>query len=203
MTLLLSTAQKIGLAKLVSRSVLLCRKAMGKPPEAEFRRSGIRWRLDLREGIDFSIYLLGSFEPSTVRAYRAIVKPGQIVLDIGANVGAHALPLAELVGERGRVIAFEPTAFAAQKLAANAALNPGLAARISLCQVMLVADGSQPLPAAVFSSWPLVAAQAVHEKHGGRLMHTTGARAAPLDAMVAELRLSRVDFIKLDVDGHE
>lgn len=201
MTLLLSTAQKIGLAKLVSRSVLLCRKAMGKPPEAEFRRSGIRWRLDLREGIDFSIYLLGSFEPSTVRAYRAIVKPGQIVLDIGANVGAHTLPLAELVGERGS--AFEPTAFAAQKLAANAALNPRLAARISLCQVMLVADGSQPLPAAVFSSCALVAAQAVHEKHGGRLMHTTGARAAPLDAMVAELRLSRVDFIKLDVDGHE
>ena len=61
----------------------------------------INWRLDLLEGID----LLGSFEPLTVRAYRGIVRPGDTVLDIGANVGAHTLPLAQLVGETCRVIA--------------------------------------------------------------------------------------------------
>jgi FkbM family methyltransferase len=199
----LNTAQKIGLARIASRSILAWRKAFGQPPEAEFTRQGIRWRLDLREGIDFSIFLLGAFEPSTVRAYRALVKPGQTVLDIGANIGAHTLPLARLVGDNGRVVAFEPTAFAFRKCAANVALNPLLRPRISLQQVMLVETQSEPLPAAVFSSWPLVEGHALHEKHRGRLMDTQGARAATLDQVVDELRLSEVHFVKLDVDGHE
>ncbi|MEK6208829.1 MAG: hypothetical protein AABM64_00440 [Pseudomonadota bacterium] len=52
---LLNTAQKIGLAKIASRWVLACRKALGKPPEAEFTRHGIRWRLELREEIEFEM----------------------------------------------------------------------------------------------------------------------------------------------------
>jgi FkbM family methyltransferase len=200
----LNTAQKIALARIASRFVMLCRKVFGKPPEAEVVRGGIRWQLDLREGIDLSIYLLGSFEPGTVKAYRNIVKPGQVVLDIGANIGAHTLPLAALAGKNGRVIAFEPTAFAAQKLTANVALNPELAPRIVLHQVMLVADTDEPLQPALFSSWPLVeAGGTVHEKHKGRLMDTSGARAATLDQMIKELGLTKVDFVKIDVDGHE
>jgi FkbM family methyltransferase len=200
---LLNTAQKIGLAKVASRSVLACRKAFGRPPEAEFTRQGVRWRLDLREGIDFSIFLLGAFEPSTVRAYRALVRPNQTVLDIGANIGAHTLPLAQLVGEKGRVIAFEPTAFAFRKCAANLALNPDLRSRVSLQQMMLVASPDEPLPAAIFSSWPLVEGHALHERHKGQLMDTRGARLATLDQVVDELKLSAVHFIKLDVDGFE
>lgn len=200
---LFSTAQKIALAKIASRAVVSCRRLLGLRAEGEFVRGAIRWQLDLREGIDFSIYLLGSFEPSTVRAYRAIVKPGQTVLDIGANIGAHTLPLARLVGPRGRVIAFEPTAFAARKLAVNAALNADLAGRISLHQVMLVARQADGLPAAVYSSWPLFGAEALHPKHRGRLMDTAGARPATLDEWVTEMRLAEVHFIKLDVDGHE
>ena len=200
---MLNTAQKIALATLASRAVLLFRKMLGRPPEAEFTRRAIRWRLDLREGIDFSIYLLGAFEPETVKAYSAIVKPGQTVLDIGANIGAHTLPLAGLVGEAGKVFAFEPTAFAVRKCAANMALNADLAARISLHQIMLVEKKGESLPAGVFSSWPLIEAEALHEKHRGRLMDTKGARTATLDEMVAELKIDRIDFIKLDVDGYE
>jgi FkbM family methyltransferase len=54
------------------------------------------------------------------------VKPGNAVLDIGRNIGAHTLPLAHLVGPHGRVIAFEPTAYAIRKMRANIALNAGL-----------------------------------------------------------------------------
>lgn len=200
---MLNTAQKIALAAAVSRIVVRGRRAFGKPPEDDFVRNGIRWRLDLREGIDFSIFLLGAFEPSTVRAYARIVKSGDTVLDIGANIGAHALPLARLVGERGRVIAFEPTSFALRKCAANIALNPGLSGRIALHQVMLVENDGGALPAAIFSSWPLVEDPQLHATHRGKLMDTGGARAATLDRMMQDLGLSAVDFIKLDVDGHE
>lgn len=51
-----------------------------------------------------------------------LVAPGDWVLDIGANVGHYTLRLSELVGEGGRVIAFEPVLNAFEILAANAAL---------------------------------------------------------------------------------
>ena len=121
----------------------------------QVKRHGIQWSLDLNEGIDFSIYLIGSFEPRTHRLYRKIIKPGQTVLNIGANVGSHTLPLAKLVGNYGRVVAFEPTAFAYGKLMVNIALNPKLSHRIIPKQAMLVAGSQARLEPALFSSWPL------------------------------------------------
>ena len=73
-----------------------------------------------------------------MQTYQRIVRRGDIVLDIGANIGAHTLHLAQAVGAAGKVWAIEPTDYAMAKLKANIALNPGLAARIVCCQLMLV-----------------------------------------------------------------
>jgi FkbM family methyltransferase len=162
------------------------------------------WNLDLTEGIDFSIFLLGGFEPRTLKLYAKLVKQGATVLDIGANVGAHTLPLAELVGPQGRVIAFEPTRYALEKMRANIALNTDLTNRIALCQAMLVADDSKTLTRQVYSSWPLFGkSDTLHAQHRGQLMETDGATAVTLDRAVSDMKLSRIDFIKLDVDGQE
>lgn len=200
---MLSTASKISIARLLSRSVMLGRRAVGLPPVLTATRGGIVWRLDLHEGIDLSIYLLGAFEPATVRLYRRLVQAGDVVLDIGANIGAHTLPLAALVGESGKVCAFEPTRYAFAKLHANLELNPELAARVVSRQAMLVATPEAPMETAIYSSWPLDSDDRLHEKHRGRLMDTGGGKAATLDSEVGTLGLARVDFIKLDVDGHE
>jgi FkbM family methyltransferase len=201
--MILKTAHKIAIATIASKGVLLTRRLVGLGSIADVTRHGVRWRLDLREGIDFSIYLLGSFEPRTVRTYAGLVKSGDIVLDIGANIGAHTLVLARLVGPAGRVIAFEPTAFAFNKLGGNVALNPDLAPRISPFQSMLVAERSGGVPPTLFSSWPLSAEHGLHAKHKGRSMTTDGASAVTLDDAVRALDLQAVDFIKIDVDGHE
>ena len=64
----LSTRTKIALAAIVYRSLRPARGLIGRGDIAEVRRLGCRWRLDLSEGIDFSIYILGVFERDTVRA---------------------------------------------------------------------------------------------------------------------------------------
>ena len=201
----LSTARKIQVAKLASKGLIGARRLVGRGAQARVQRRGLNWDLDLQEGIDLSIFLLGAFEPSTVDAYSRLVRPGATVLDIGANIGAHTLPLARLCGSAGRVIAFEPTRFAFEKLRRNVALNPEVATHVSCQQVMLVGAEGAVLEDAIYSSWPLDRQRGneLHAEHKGRLMSTQEASAETLDSALSRLDVARVDFIKLDVDGHE
>ncbi|MBX4908355.1 MULTISPECIES: FkbM family methyltransferase [Rhizobium] len=200
---MLSTSKKILIARYLSKAVLFVRGCVGLPATVIAKRRGISWSLDLRDGVDFAIYLLGGFEVRTLDRYRELIAEGDVVLDIGANVGSHTLPLAQLVGGTGRVISFEPTAHAFAKQKANISLNPTLAKRIDAHQMMLMASASEAMPEAVYSSWPLEVAEDLHSEHHGRLMSTQGARLGTLDETLRDLGLVKVDFIKLDVDGNE
>jgi FkbM family methyltransferase len=200
---MLSTNQKVSIARALSWGVVSARGLVGAPSTTVATRGGVTWKLDLKEGVDLSIYLLGGFEPRTLRRYKDYVSEGDVVFDIGANVGAHALPLAQLVGATGKVIAFEPTKYAFQKLLANVDLNPQLKSRIVPNQLMLVRSTADVLPDAIYSSWPLEQAEDLHSDHRGRLKATDGARATTLDDYARQSGVHRLDFVKLDVDGHE
>ena len=201
---MLSTIQKINIAKAAYYVVATVRGLLGRSLQSvRVKRGGIQWLLDLKEGIDFSIYILGGFEPSTLRLYNKLVKSGDVVLDIGANIGSHTLPLAKLVGDNGCVYAFEPTDFAVNKLRNNLNLNPDLVKRVSICQAMLVSNENTLVEQELFSSWPLVGSDNLHEKHKGQLMATVGASAVTLDNFIKENNITQIDFIKLDVDGFE
>jgi len=166
-------------------------------------RRGLTWDLDLNEGVDFVIFLLGMFEVGTIRAYRRLIRPGDIVLDIGANIGSHTLELACCVGPTGSVVAFEPTDFAFEKLKRNVVLNPVLSSRIRLEQVMLVECPGESPAQQLYSSWPLMPVSGSHPDHCGQLKTTSGVTSLSLDEYVARAGLKRVDFVKLDVDGYE
>jgi FkbM family methyltransferase len=180
------------------------RKIRGLKNQTIVKRGGIWWDLDLTEGIDFSIYLLGGFEPKTLKLYKKIIKKGDTVLDIGANIGSHTLPLALYTGKSGKVFAFEPTEYAVTKMRKNINLNKDLSSHISVHQVMLVEDENERLESDIYSSWPLFHdGKRIHPEHKGQLMETKGAVALTLDHMVKKLQINMIDFIKLDVDGHE
>jgi hypothetical protein len=53
---------------------------------------------------------LGSYEYTKQRLFEELVSPGDVVYDVGANVGFYTLLAAVLVGQSGRVVAFEPLA---------------------------------------------------------------------------------------------
>lgn len=199
----LSTRQKIRLAQWLHRAVRAGRRVTGRPMAGRFRRRGLHWALELDEGIDFAIWLFGAFESDVLRIYEHALPAGTVVLDLGANVGAHTLPLARAVGATGRVIAVEATAWAYGKLQANLALNPALAARVTAVQALLVPEPGAPVETEIHSSWPLAGAAAVHPVLGAVPKSTAGARLVTVDQLVAELAPGPVGWIKLDVDGHE
>jgi FkbM family methyltransferase len=200
---MLTTKQKVWLAALAYRCVSVGRSTFGKGNSATVSRGGLRWQLDLSEGIDFAIYLLGAFERSTVNTLEKLVKPGDVVFDIGANIGAHTLGLARSVGPSGRVYGFEPADFAFAKLRANLALNPDLDSRTFPQQILLSASAADPPEAEIYASWPLEAMDSVHPKHRGELVTTRGAVVDTLNHFVEREGIERLDLIKMDVDGHE
>jgi len=65
--------------------------------------------LNLDRYVDRAIYF-SAFEFTTVSAFRSILRPGDIAIDVGANIGFFALLAARMVGSTGRVVAFEPNA---------------------------------------------------------------------------------------------
>ncbi len=201
--MIIKTKTKIAGARAIYQSLRLVGLAAKPGEPVQVRRSGITWDLDLGEGIDFAIYLLGAFERSTSKALRRLIRPGDTVFDIGANVGAHTLPLAQAVGSEGRVFAFEPTDFAFRKLTRNLSLNPDLASRVTAAQLFLVDKPGRQQQAELYAGWPLQNAGNLHPKHLGRLESTSNARMDILDRFAVRQGIDRLDVIKIDVDGHE
>jgi len=66
---------------------------------------GLIFRVDVRVAHTF---LHGNVEPALDREIPGLLRPGQVVYDLGANIGYYALSTARLVGPEGRVFAFEP-----------------------------------------------------------------------------------------------
>ena len=81
--------------------------------------------LFLREDmyIGRSLDLYGEFSELEAVLFAQIVRPGDMVVEVGANIGAHTVHLARLVGATGRVHAYEPQRVIFQLLCANVALN--------------------------------------------------------------------------------
>lgn len=65
----------------------------------------------------------GACEPELVHLMRRVIRPGDFVIDGGANIGFFTLVASRLVGEEGHVEAFEPATVNFKKLRKNLDLN--------------------------------------------------------------------------------
>ena len=152
---------------------------------------GARFELDLGEDIDLRLYL-HQFEPDVAAALRRETKPGMTVIDIGANIGAHTMLLASLVGPQGRVIAFEPTDYGWRKLQRNLSLNT-----ISWIVPVKAALSDRHVPE------QRVDFRASWRTEGGRKDGESIVDFLRLDDWCAERGINSIDVIKIDVDGNE
>jgi FkbM family methyltransferase len=137
-----------------------------------------------------------SWNPVEYSAFREAIKPGAIVLDVGANVGAYSLLFAQWAGPSGKVYAFEPSPQEFQGLVRHVTLN-GMSAVVAPVHAAM-SDTSSQAQFVVGSS----AGQ-------GRL-----ASAADAGEDVVNVPVSTIDefcaregvvpdFIKIDVEGSE
>lgn len=73
--------------------------------------------------VGYSFLQYGEFSYKEIELFDQIVMPGMIVLDIGANIGAHTVYFSQKVTNQGAVLAFEPQRIVFQALCANMAIN--------------------------------------------------------------------------------
>lgn len=134
---------------------------------------------------------LGSYEYDKQRLFETTVRAGDVVFDVGANVGFYTLLSSVLVGSRGRVVAFEPVPRNLKFLKKHLRLN-----RVSNVLVMPTAV-SDAVGEVHFdnSSGPSVG----HISELGALRVTT----VMLDSLVDEGRIPSPHLVKIDVEGAE
>lgn len=65
----------------------------------------------------------GEYAEGEIDLFKELIKKGDTVYDIGANIGSHTLAFAKIVGQEGAVVAFEPQRQVYYVLCANVALN--------------------------------------------------------------------------------
>jgi len=72
----------------------------------------------------FQSYIINSgWEELTTEMFKKVVKEGDVIVDLGANLGYYTLLAARLVGPRGKVYAFEPEPINYGLLLKNIELN--------------------------------------------------------------------------------
>ena len=147
--------------------------------------------------IDRQIYLHGAYEFGTMHAMTRLLYEGDTVLDIGANIGQMAVHAANLVGPRGRVLAFEPARRTHYALEGNLTRN-GVGHRVEAFRLAL-SDTSGRAFLSTSEDLGSGGATIIGEVLGtGEEVHTK-----LLDEVIAARNVERVDFVKLDVEGAE
>lgn len=155
-------------------------------------------------GITTWIALGGVWETFVDEVLCALARPGQVVIDVGANQGYYTVKLGHLVGETGRVFSFEPNPELYPFLADNVSIN-GLAQRVKTYRL---AAGDAPGRSVLHFPY---------SNMGGGFVDVPGGAAAPQadigDGGTASVEIARIDdilpagtvadLIKIDAEGFE
>jgi FkbM family methyltransferase len=154
--------------------------------------------LDL--GVGRPLYTGQTYEADETALLQRTLSPGMTVVDVGANVGYMALLSARCVGPTGRVLAIEPDPGNIQLLTANVARNGYQ--NVNLCRCAVGADvGTATL---YRSAWNMGNHRINAGASGQAIAHETiQVEVQTVDKLVEQHGLSRVNFVKMDVEGYE
>jgi FkbM family methyltransferase len=147
---------------------------------------------DLDNPIELALARRGLVEPEDVGFFLSLLEPGLTVFDVGANVGMYAVLAARRVGAAGRVHAFEPTPHVAGRLRRNVTLN-GL-------DNVVVTEAAVSDRAGVATFY---VQQASDRSSLGGDGTPVPVQTITLDDYVPAQGLSKVDVMKMDVEGAE
>ena len=150
--------------------------------------TGVVYLDDIRDSIKDQLRTGEPWEEKIALLMAKHVRPGSTVIDVGAHIGTHTLRLARLVGEHGRVYAFEPQKKIFRELTVNIAAN-------HLCNVV-------PLRYAVGDQEGLITMNPATPGNEGGTAIGAGGDQAELRTLDS-FGFRDVSLIKIDVEDFE
>ncbi|HPJ71680.1 MAG TPA: FkbM family methyltransferase, partial [bacterium] len=140
------------------------------------------------------------YEPAVSRFIRKSLPRGGTAIDVGANVGCHALIMADAVGSDGTVYALEPHPRSFRRLRDNLALN-----RLDVCRPDALALGDEEKEATLYGPGEGRASRGVASLYPGIVPAPRGypVTVTTLDVFCRDRNPSRLDLIKIDTEGNE
>lgn len=154
--------------------------------------------------IGASIKHTGVWASKDIDLFKSHVAEGDTVFDIGANIGHHTVFFSNAVGERGRVIAFEPQTFIYRFACANLAINN--CSNVIIHQLCLGEDDGEVRMDPIAYDLPNnfgalgVSLTGSDSETAGELVPVR-----PLDTLIelGMVNIDRIDFVKIDVQSFE
>ena len=160
-------------------------------------RDGDKFSVDLASDLEWQLWAFGQYEPEIGELFSRIVEPGDLCIDVGANVGIHAVRLAQLVGPTGGVVAIEADEEICLRLRRNICLND-----LSNVEVLQAAASVRGEGVA-----QLHKPDASDSNHGsGSLLphsHLSGKVQSVPTVALDDIVSQPVALIKIDVEGYE
>jgi FkbM family methyltransferase len=145
----------------------------------------------------FAMYCAGAPDPEMLRFMQHRLRPGGVFVDAGANIGAYSILAARLVGPEGRVASFEAHPITFGFLERSIALNG-----FSQVQARNLALGAAPGRVRLAFN-PANPGETHVADDGGTAAPGAEVAVATLDSALAEAGITRVDYLKIDVEGFE
>jgi FkbM family methyltransferase len=147
-----------------------------------------------------ALYLVGKRlgEAPEQRLFRDRLAPGMTIVDAGANVGFYTEIFSRLVGETGRVYAFEPDAFCSTILRERVGRFP-----VDNVRIVTSAVGATNGTVTFYTSLRDRAESRTHPFATHVPAETASVPLVSLDAFCAENGIGRIDVVKMDVEGAE
>lgn len=148
--------------------------------------------------IEWTILNTGTYEDEINKLIRIFLKPGDIGLDIGGNIGLQSVRMSKVVGEQGKVYAFEPLIHLQEKFKKNMELNRSDNVKLfpfALSNVESEADFSINK-----RNWNQGTFSIAVNNQGTEIQHVFIKVADEIPDIKS---LIRVDLIKIDVEGFE
>ncbi len=140
----------------------------------------------------------GTYAFNIVQLMKKILKPGDIFIDVGANIGYISAVGAGLVGKTGQVHSFEPAFPYFKKLEKLAKINLGY--KIIVNQYAL---GDKEETAGLLLSKEDIGCNTISSYSHPRVDESVEISIRRLDNYIKENRLSKIALIKIDVEGFE
>ncbi|WP_460189160.1 FkbM family methyltransferase [Urechidicola sp. KH5] len=159
--------------------------------------NGINYDLHIDDWIQSQLYFLNEYEMPEIKALGRFLNDGDVFVDIGANIGLFTLNAANLVGEFGSVIAFEPFKMNWNSLKKNVLLN-----RYTNIKIENFAIGEKNGEISLFYDDSESNLGMVSFKEKGNSIKEN-IESITLDTYIKNHSITKVDFIKLDIEGGE